>query len=136
MPDGRSFLGLGSVDPAYHKIRDQTVVEGTGGSADIMLSEAVHAHNILTTKGGFTPHEAVFGRTLPALMMDTEETSHEALTWGEHSLDHIARVLEVAVRSMIESLTEDRIRRAEKSARLPRTEVRRSRQSHSLAGGC
>eukprot|EP00971_Amphidinium_carterae_P167576 3320479-Amphidinium_carterae.1 len=85
--------------------QDRTVTEGTGVSADIMLSEAVHAHNIPTIKGGFTPHEAVFGRTPPALMMDIEE----------HSLDHIARVCEVAVRSMIESLTEDRIRRAEKS---------------------
>eukprot|EP00971_Amphidinium_carterae_P096897 1918143-Amphidinium_carterae.1 len=100
---------------AYHKIPDQTVTEGTGVSADIMLSEAVHGHNILTTKGGFTPHEAVFGRTPPALIIDTEETSHEALIGGEHSLGRIARTCEVAVRSMIECLTEDRIRRAEKS---------------------
>eukprot|EP00971_Amphidinium_carterae_P338223 6475465-Amphidinium_carterae.1 len=82
---------------AYHKIRDQTVVEGTGVLADILLSEAV------------------FGKTPPALMIDTEETSHEAVIGGEHSLDHIVRVREVAVCSVIESLTEDRIRRAEKS---------------------
>eukprot|EP00971_Amphidinium_carterae_P153066 3034203-Amphidinium_carterae.1 len=33
----------------YRKIWDQMVAEGTGVSAGIMLSEAVHAHNILTT---------------------------------------------------------------------------------------
>eukprot|EP00971_Amphidinium_carterae_P182229 3616387-Amphidinium_carterae.1 len=66
--------------------------DSAGVSPDIMLSEAVHARNILTTKGGLTPHEAVLGRTPQTLMIDTEETSHEALIGGEHFLDHIARV--------------------------------------------
>ena len=97
----------------YHKIRDQASEDGIKVTADVMLAEAVFAHNVLTSVKGFSPHEAVLGRTPPIFKLDAD--THEEQDDGTTDLDRTQRVREYAVTSMVRALAEDRVRRALKS---------------------
>eukprot|EP00971_Amphidinium_carterae_P281276 5584632-Amphidinium_carterae.2 len=99
----------------YHKIRDQLQVDGLAVSGTMMLAEAVHAHNVITSVGGYSPHQAVFGRSPPLLQLGPDEHSHETIGDGEQDLDKTARVREIALQAMLQSLASDRIKRASKS---------------------
>ena len=97
----------------YHKIRDQANEDGIKVIADVMLAEAVFAHNVLTSVKGFSPHEAVLGRTPPIFKLDAD--TREEQDHGTTDLDRTLRVREYAVTSMVRALAEDRVRRALKS---------------------
>ena len=97
----------------YHKIRYQANEDGIKVTADVMLAEAVFAHNVLTSVKGFSPHEAVLGRTLPILKLDAD--THEEQDDGTADLDRTQRVREYPVTSMVRAVAEDQVHRALKS---------------------
>ena len=89
-----------------HVLEDQTLAEGIRMSFDSLLSESCFAKNALFAIGGATPYEAVFGRT-PALLgvVDAEV--------GDSPDDRDSdRVRQLAIQSMVQSMAENKIRRA------------------------
>eukprot|EP00971_Amphidinium_carterae_P030095 591580-Amphidinium_carterae.1 len=100
----------------FVRVRDQCVSDGVPYTDSLVLDESVFAKNVLTNIGGFSPYQAVFGRTPPLMITDFEQAPLETLRDdGETSLGQTARIRELAVACMTESLATDRVKRAMKA---------------------
>ena len=57
-----------------HKIQSQLQVEGITVNFEDVVSEAVYAKNVMTSVGGYSPYQALFGRNA-SLLTDLETSS-------------------------------------------------------------
>jgi Reverse transcriptase (RNA-dependent DNA polymerase) len=98
-----------------NKLQSQSDIEELGIEFDILLAEACWAKNALTTVGGFSPHEAVFGRS--ARLLGDVEGPITADSNGTVSgvNRHVQRIREIALAGMASSTAQARLQRAEHS---------------------
>ena len=82
-----------------HRLEDQAGEEGLSVSFQEILTEAVLAKNSLLSVGGFSPYQAVHGRTLEVVDVGSERLPPN-------------RLRELAVGAMIEATAQQRARRA------------------------
>ena len=87
-----------------HLIDGKATADGLRVSFQQVLTEATFAKNVLLQYGGYSPYEALYGRTPPLL----DVLSHED---DEHR-EHPTRLREIAVQAMMQAAAEDRIKRA------------------------
>ena len=99
-----------------HRIQAQLKNEGITVSIHDVVSEAIMAKNSLLVINGYTPYQAVLGRT-PNLLLENESPgiSQLADNLGGKESKHASRLREVAVMSMLEGSAKERIARAQKS---------------------
>ncbi|CAL1139494.1 unnamed protein product [Cladocopium goreaui] len=94
----------------------QATRDGLRVSFTQVLNEAVFSKNVLLQYGGYSPYEALFGRTPPMLDVMTAEDDQER--------EHPARLRSIAVQAMIQASAEDRIRRANATKSRPAGELK------------
>ena len=87
-----------------HLVDMQSTADGLAVSFHQILNESIFAKNCLLQYGGYSPYEALYGRT-PGLLdvMATEDDVDK---------EHPVRLRTLAVQSMMQAAAEDRIRRA------------------------
>ena len=90
------------------KCDEQATADGLRVSFEQILSESVHAKNVLFVCGGYTPYEALYGRT-PALLntLDVEGD------FGEP--EDVFRLRSIAISSMVEATALAKAQRADRS---------------------
>eukprot|EP00971_Amphidinium_carterae_P349276 6490937-Amphidinium_carterae.1 len=101
----------------FVKVRDQCLSDGVPYNDSLVLCESVFCKNTLTNIGGFSPYQAVFGRTPPLMMTDFEHAPLESLR-DDDSIGPVgqsARLRELAMSCMTEALATDRVKRALKA---------------------
>ena len=99
-----------------HLMDQQATRDGLRVSFTQVLNEAVFSKNVLLQYGGYSPYEALFGRTPPMLDVMTAEDDQER--------EHPARLRSIAVQAMIQASAEDRIRRANATKSRPAGELK------------
>ena len=98
-----------------HLMDAQAIADGLRVSFEQVLSEATMAKNMLLQYGGYSPYEALYGRTPHLLdVMSAEADAQE---------DPV-RLRSIAVQSMVQAAAEDRIKRAEATRTRPAGELR------------
>ena len=98
-----------------HLIDQQATNEGLRVSFQQILNEAVFSKNILMQYGGYSPYEALLGRTPPLLDVMSVEDDRER--------EHPMRLRTLAAQSMLQAAAEDRIRRANQHKTRPAGEL-------------
>ena len=99
-----------------HRIAAQLKLEGLPVNMQDVVSEAVVAKNSLLVINGVTPYTAVLGRT-PNLLGEYEKASISALAddVGGVTSKHASRLREIAISSIIEHTSKERVQRAQAS---------------------
>ena len=98
-----------------HLMDAQATADGRRVSFKQVLSEATLAKNMLLQYGGYSPYEALYGRTPHLLdVMSVEADAQE---------DPV-RLRSLAAQSMVQAAAEDRIKRAEATRTRPAGELR------------
>jgi len=94
----------------------QCKLEGLNIGIEDIVSEAVVAKNSMLVINGVTPYTAVLGRS-PNLLGEYEKPSVSSLadTVGGELSKHVSRVREIAISSMVEHSSKERIKRAQES---------------------
>ena len=96
-----------------HLIDGQAVADGLAVSFEDVLTEAVYSKNVLCQYGGFTPYEALYGRTPPLFNV-----------WDDNQDDnHPMKLREIALRSMLQATAEGKMVRADSSKTRPAGEL-------------
>ena len=113
-----------------HVLDEQATAEGLRFSFDSLLGEAVFAQNALFDLGGASPFEAVFGRTPPLLGVVDSEI-------GDSPDDRDSdRLRQLAIGSMVQASSENKLRRADKGkTRMPGELAGSSFVGHRISGG-
>ena len=94
----------------FLKIKHQADSEGIAYTKEQLLALAVNAKNTLTTVGGYTPQQAVFGQQ-SALLPDMTM----GIAASEDDDRSTYRLREIALQSMLQATSMERVRRASKS---------------------
>ena len=99
-----------------HRISSQLKAERLSVNMTDIVAEAVRAKNSLLVINGFTPFQAVLGRT-PNLLGESENpTVSMTADWvGGADSKHSTRLREIAVTAMVEGSAQERIKRAQTS---------------------
>eukprot|EP00971_Amphidinium_carterae_P341508 6480320-Amphidinium_carterae.1 len=96
---------------ALHRMESQCQDEGRRPHLSSIVSLAVHMKNILTTYDGYSPHQAVLGRSssiLPKISSEVTETASS-----------MQRLREIAVSSIAEATAKERVNRANRHPSTP-----------------
>ena len=93
-----------------HRLEDQAAEEGVSSGFEEILTESIIAKNSLTSIAGYSPFQAVHGRTLELLDLSAERLPPN-------------RLRELAISSMVEATARERARRAELSNTRPAAEL-------------
>ena len=99
----------------FHKVEGQAIADGLRVDVSEMLSESLFAKNVLCVVGGYSPYQALYGRTPPILDVLSEEAP-------ESDFSHW-RLRQIAVEAMIQATAEQKASRAEKSKSRPAGEL-------------
>jgi hypothetical protein len=99
-----------------HLIDSQATSDGLRVSFPQILQEAVFAKNVLLQYGGFSPFEALYGRTPPLLDVMHHEDNLE--------IEDPSKLRATAIQSIIRATAEDRLRRAANTKTRPAGELR------------
>eukprot|EP00971_Amphidinium_carterae_P350102 6491381-Amphidinium_carterae.1 len=116
----------------FLKVRDQCISDGIPYTDSLILCECVFCKNTITNIGGFSPYQAVFGRTPPLMMNDFENAPHEALRDDDSmgAVGQATRLRELAMSCITEALASDRVKRALKA------QTHKSSMELQLEHGC
>ena len=79
-----------------------------------MLAEAVYAKNIMTSVHGVSPYVALYGR-YPSILKEMEDSGLSLIDDSSGTHKHASRLRELALASIIEGVSQDRLKQAEKS---------------------
>ena len=102
-----------------HKILAQARLEKIKLDSQRMLAEAVYAKNIMTSVHGVSPYVALYGR-YPAILKEMEDSGLSLVDDSSGTHKHATRLRELAMSSIIEGVSQDRLRQAARSkARSP-----------------
>ena len=93
-----------------HRLEDQAAEEGVSSGFEEILTESNMAKHSLTSIAGYSPFQAVHGRTLELLDLSAERLPPN-------------RLRELAISSMVEATARERARRAELSNTRPAAEL-------------
>ena len=97
-----------------HKLLAQAKLEKLTIVPSQMISEAVYAKNILTSVHGVSPYVALYGR-YPVILKEMENSG---LSQDDDSIGpykHSTRLREMALASIVEGISQDRLKRAARS---------------------
>ena len=115
-----------------HKLCSALRLEQLAVSIVMVLSEACFAKNALTSVNGYSPYNAVFGRS-PNFMLEIEEmtASHRQDAIGNlpGASRHITRLRELAITAITEATAKSRMQLAE------RTNTRSTAEAQQLQAG-
>ena len=98
---------------AFHKIQEQLKAESISMPPDQVLSEAQFCSNALLSHAGYSPYQAVYGRTpnmLPEIR--TPEALNEGTLELPGTIRFTYRLREIAVRAIVDQTAYDRAQRA------------------------
>lgn len=111
-----------------HKILAQARLEKISLNPHRMIAEAVYAKNIMTSVHGVSPYVALYGR-YPAILKEMEDSSLSQVDDSVGTHKHASRLREMALASIIEGVSQDRLKQA------GRSKSRTAGQLLSLANG-
>lgn len=97
-----------------HKILAQSRLEKISLDPQRMLAEAIYAKNIMTSVHGVSPYVALYGR-YPSILKEMEDSGLSQVDDSKGTHKHATRLRELALASIIEGVSQDRLKRAEKS---------------------
>eukprot|EP00971_Amphidinium_carterae_P325068 6455158-Amphidinium_carterae.1 len=96
---------------SLHCMESQCEAEGRHPAFPMMVSLAVHMKNVLTTHSGYSPQQAVLGRSSSILPQVSSEVSQDAAS--------TQRLREIAVSSIVEATSRERVNRANRYPSTP-----------------